>query len=406
MSENANSDRLLENILVDAYGEDEQLWAFKDAFEIEVPFPAKAAVIGEPVEVVGVEYDSNPRKGLRAVFRKSDGTTHEVALVDVEFPADTKGALYQQAYGQWLGTGAPRKSRLALIREKIKETKATVGELDLSRPLDLVVLGVKQNESARCRLLDANKVLTLRAIGISNVVPGEIVTVMPQKHWSFAGHPYLTANITGTRLDVEALKLTPLNLADRGVWNPLEKYTGADQLSDWAKTIITRGPRPQYEMEQVTPDIVPEDFHAESDPILKAVELRAAGDLVGADHILANLLIADLRCLDAYAHLGNIEFELRPEIAVRFYDVGRRIGEMSLGGDFTGVLPWALVDNRPYLRCLYGYGLCCWRLKRFDEAVSVFARMMGLDPEDKQSVHVLLRDVQNRIGWENRSNHE
>ena len=39
---------LLEDILVDAHGDDEQLRTFREAFEDEVPLPADAFVIGEP----------------------------------------------------------------------------------------------------------------------------------------------------------------------------------------------------------------------------------------------------------------------------------------------------------------------------------------------------------------------
>jgi hypothetical protein len=49
------------------------------------------------------------------------------------------------------------------------------------------------------------------------------------------------------------------------------------------------------------------------------------------------------------------------------YEVGLRIGELSLGEGFDGVLLWAMIDNRPYLRCLNGYGECAWRLGRFEE---------------------------------------
>ena len=37
MSTQEPIDRLLEEILVDAYGEDEQLWAFRQVIEDEVP---------------------------------------------------------------------------------------------------------------------------------------------------------------------------------------------------------------------------------------------------------------------------------------------------------------------------------------------------------------------------------
>jgi hypothetical protein len=74
--------------------------------------------------------------------------------------------------------------------------------------------------------------------------------------------------------------------------------------------------------------------------------------------------------LDGHAHLGNLDFDRRPETAIRHYDIGCQIGELSLGPDFKGVLLWAMIDNRTYLRCLHGYGLCLWRLKRFDEAAA------------------------------------
>jgi len=41
-------DKLIEEITVDAYGDDEQLWAFRQAFEDDVALPADGFVIGEP----------------------------------------------------------------------------------------------------------------------------------------------------------------------------------------------------------------------------------------------------------------------------------------------------------------------------------------------------------------------
>lgn len=62
----------------------------------------------------------------------------------------------------------------------MKPTKAGVGEIDLSKPVDLIVLGIKNGESARCRLLVMDKEITLRTLGLWNVIPGEIVTVIPR----------------------------------------------------------------------------------------------------------------------------------------------------------------------------------------------------------------------------------
>jgi len=43
--------------------EDEQLWAFRKAFEEGVAHPADGFVISEPVSVVAIDYDGNERRG-------------------------------------------------------------------------------------------------------------------------------------------------------------------------------------------------------------------------------------------------------------------------------------------------------------------------------------------------------
>jgi hypothetical protein len=69
------------------------------------------------------------------------------------------------------------------------------------------------------------------------------------------------------------------------------------------------------------------------------------------------------------------------------------IGELSLGDNFTDALLWNRIDNRQFLRCLNGKGLCLWRLRRFDEAAQAFERMPWLNPFDNQGNRFLLEDV-------------
>jgi tetratricopeptide (TPR) repeat protein len=111
---------------------------------------------------------------------------------------------------------------------------------------------------------------------------------------------------------------------------------------------------------------------------------------------------ADLRCLDAHAHLGNFDFDHRPKDAIRHYEVGVRIGELSLGEGFDGLLPWGMIDNRPFLRSMHGFGLCLWRLGRFEEAERIFDRMLWLNPSDNQGIRFLISDVRARLAWEDR----
>lgn len=67
-------DELIEEITVDAYGDDEKLWAFRQAFEDDVTLPADGFVIGEPVSVFEIDYDGNERRGLTARCRREGGT--------------------------------------------------------------------------------------------------------------------------------------------------------------------------------------------------------------------------------------------------------------------------------------------------------------------------------------------
>ena len=70
---------------------------------------------------------------------------------------------------------------------------------------------------------------------------------------------------------------------------------------------------------------------------------------------------------------------------MRHYEIGVRIGELSLGDAFDGVLAWGLIDNRPFLRCLHGYALCLWRLGRFAEAKRASSSGCSrLNPSDNQ----------------------
>jgi hypothetical protein len=343
-----------------------------------------------------VDYDGNARRGIVARCRREDGTEYGVSLAEVELPEEAAGHLHVAAYCKWLGAepAAPKRGRSA----KARKHKANEDDIDLSRPVDLIVLAVKER-AARCRLPDGPRIITLRAASLHLLVPGQLATLEPNKHWRHNGHPYLSGKIASTRVDAAALGVTPLALNQFGNWDPANEYWGeeGEPVDDWAKPIIARGARPMFEMEQVLPGSDPEDF--DSDPILGASDLKAAGDTAGAQDILAKMLEADLRCLDAHAHLGNMLFRTSPHWALCHYEVGVRIGELSLGDDFDGVLAWGLIDNRPFLRCMQGYGLCLWRLERWEEAEGVFERMLWMNPSDNQGIRFLLPDVRAREAW-------
>jgi len=396
----ADLDELIAEITVDAYGDDEQLWAFLQVFSDEIALPCDMFVIGEPVSVVAFDYDGNQRRGLTARCRRQDSSEYVVAVSELALPARSSDAPVLAAYRKWSGL-SPLPEALTVPSRRTRQHKVASAELEMNRPIELVVLSPKQN-AARCRPVGSDRVITLRGSGLWDVIPGEIVAVNPLKQWSYAGHPYLHGAIESARLDVAALELVPLKLHSLGMWSPEEHYWGEenDPIEEWVKPIIDRGPRQAFEMEQIVPGVDPADF--DSDPICESSDLKDSGDRDAAQKILEDLCQVDLRCLDAHAHLGNFVFDQRPEVAIRHYEVGVRIGELSLGTEFEGVLQWGHIDNRPFLRCLHGYGLCLWRLNRFEEAGRVFDGMLWLNPHDNQGVRFLIDEVRTKSVWEDR----
>jgi len=194
-------------------------------------------------------------------------------------------------------------------------------------------------------------------------------------------------------------ELVPLRLEPQGMWDPEEESWGeeGEAIEGWAKPIFARGPRAMFEMEQVVPGFDPDE--PDGDPILEAVELCEVGERAEARRLLMRLIERDPRCLDAYAHLGNLAFRRDPRRALVHYSLGVQIGRRALGERFEGLLPWGLIDNRPFLRCLHGFGLCLWRLGRFGEAARVFEQLLWLSPRDELGARFILPRVRARKRW-------
>ena len=390
-------DELFTKIIVGAGGDDEQLRAFQQVISDEVCFPCPAFVMGQPVTVLEITYDGNARRGLTARCRRRGGTEYLMAAADVLFPAGSNADSYLAGYRNWLGLAPFPQQVVKELPQPAQQT--AVSGPDLSDSLELLVFSTRK-KMMRCRQSGSDHTVTFRPSRWEDLVPGEIITVTPRKSWNHKGHAYLSGEIMSIRLDVTALDLVPLELKSCGIWKPADHYWGeeGEPIEEWAKPIIARGVRPSFKMEQVLPGVAPDDY--DTDPISNAAEEMDSGNDDGALKILMELCQSDLRCLDAHSHLGNMHFDRIPEIALRHYNAGLRIGELSLGDDFEGLLPWGHIDNRPFLRCMHGYGLCLWRLGRLEDALRIFERMLWLNPSDNQGARFLVDDLRKGIAWD------
>lgn len=318
-------DEQIEEIIVDAYGDYEQLWSFRQAFEDNGRFPFRGRVVGVEVDITAVDFDGDERRGLVAVCQRA-GERYTVSLLDVA-------------------------------------------------PAGPLLLETRQ-------LLDAYR----RWSGADSLVPAEPETAAPWVYPRFAS------------VDIDIA--TALALNPMGDWDPAEEYWGepGEPVHPLCREVIAAGVRPCYEMEQVLPGVEPDDW--DSDPIVDAAELHRAGYHREAIRVLEGLLAIDGRCVDAWGHLGLVALNTRgPTPAVELYETGVAVGERSLPDGFGGVLPWGMIDNRPFLRCLHGLALCAWRQRRWDDAEAMFSARVWLDPSGSLNALACLDPVRARRRW-------
>ena len=114
-------DALIYEVIVDANGEDEQLWAFRQAFEDALSLPADGFVIGEPVAAITFDYDGNERRGLTARGRREDGSEHVVAAAEVAFSREHKSVSLFGAYRKWMAS--------ILIQPEVPHPGAAIGDI-------------------------------------------------------------------------------------------------------------------------------------------------------------------------------------------------------------------------------------------------------------------------------------
>jgi hypothetical protein len=269
--------------------------------------------------------------------------------------------------------------------------------------VDAVVLKVNQ-VSARVRILGEQGQVTFRSAdvwGRAPVVPGHLVTLVIERRWTWRGDAYASGKIENLRIDVARLGIEPLPLEGGeldDVASCSEPYRRPDPYAPlWKK--LTATPRPSFEFDGIAWGALP-GLDADENPTCDAAELADAGDREGARELLMETLGTDLRCIDAHAHLGNLVFDQSPQHAMVHYEIGIRIGELSLPAGFDGLLVWGRIYNRPFLRCLHGYALCRWRLGKLTEAQQVFERILSLNPNDNQGVRFCWEDVRNGRSWE------
>jgi len=264
---------------------------------------------------------------------------------------------------------------------------------------------LKSNKrSLRIQIPGEAGTITLRfsTCPIPEPVPGQFIECTEAKRWTWRGDAYASGAIERSWIDIPALGLEPLPLEDQGEEVFEETYKPFKPPDPYAEmwAFFASTPRRAWEFDGIAwGDGVGVDSDEPDRHLIAEAAERLRHEPEAARKLLNKALMADLRCIDAHAHLGNLVFDHSPEEAVTHYEIAAAIGELSLGPNFDGLLPWGHVYNRPYLRALHGYGLCLWRLGQNEEAREVFERILALNPTDNQGIRFCWNDIRNGKEW-------
>lgn len=264
-------------------------------------------------------------------------------------------------------------------------------DLVAAQPREAVVVNTNL-DSARLRLFGGEGEVTFRSPDLRDVVPGHVLTVVIEKRWTSRGGG-LRERHGGGRSDRHP-RARARAAAARG--RRADRRDPYHRL--WKK--LTAKPRPAFEFDGVAWGALP-GADVDDNPTCDAAELRELGREAEARALLMTVLAKDLRVLDAHAALGNMAFDAgRVERALVHYEIGLGIGELSLPAGVDIYLPWGLLYNRPFLRCVHGQALALWRLGRMAAAKRAFERLLSLNPDDNQGARFCWDDVRKGRSWE------
>lgn len=142
-----DADAWLAEWLVDAYGDDEQLTSLCEGIAQTLRLPIDVHVVGEPMSLVAVDYDGNPRRGLIAKCCREDGAAHWVAFADIQLAPDAVGYPCLAAYCKWLGVEPARLAPALGPKTGVRQRRAN----EEPAPRDAPVRGVSKTSPAKAR---------------------------------------------------------------------------------------------------------------------------------------------------------------------------------------------------------------------------------------------------------------
>lgn len=105
---------------------------------------------------------------------------------------------------------------------------------------------------------------------------------------------------------------------------------------------------------------------------------------------LEDLINDDPEFIDAYNSIGFLELDHSNfGIAFNYFDEAYKIGKRLIPRNFSGKIPWGMLENRPFLRSMEGIGVTYLFLNEFEKATRIFSKMLQYNPIDNQGIRAL-----------------
>jgi len=134
------------------------------------------------------------------------------------------------------------------------------------------------------------------------------------------------------------------------------------------------------------------------DTLGQGLDLLEQGDESEAGRYFFKSIEIDPTYADGYNHLANIVWRKGDwKQAEGLYRKALESAEPEVKDIPKGVF-WGVLEARPYMRALCGLGLTLWKLGRLEEAVSIFKRMLKLNPNDNQGIRYLMGPIHHEMG--------
>lgn len=137
-----------------------------------------------------------------------------------------------------------------------------------------------------------------------------------------------------------------------------------------------------------------------------AINFIQSDQLEKAKVELRKLIREEPLFVDAYNHLGNIEFKNKNyNKALKLYKSAFKIGDIyktvkndSNSDSISNLITWGNVDCRPFFRATHGLGLCYVETGNIVKAIKFFELILKYDPNDHLFVSFLLGDLHFKVG--------